>query len=208
VQKNVLKSVKKYDINNRKSFVIHLYNSNTPNIFDFKMEEEKFGKINYINKNIDIVYLMDSTGSMGDEVKIASNLLIQHAQSLHKNNPEMNFQFGFVYYNDPIDINTDYNDFLQLTKDINKVGRFCENWKIQSGGDAAEDWVGGYNLSINRINWRNGKRFIIHVCDAPAHGKKYSKNENDNHKEEKYDIELDNMMKECLKMKIEIIGIY
>jgi len=66
---------------------------------------------------------MDSTGSMGDEVKIASNLLIQHAQSLHKNNPEMNFQFGFVYYNDPIDINTDYNDFLQLTKDINKVGK-------------------------------------------------------------------------------------
>jgi hypothetical protein len=84
-----------------------------------------------VNKNIDIVYLMDSTGSMGDEVKIASNLLIQHAEALNKNNPEYNFQFGFVYYNDPIDVNSDYNDFLQLTKDINKVGRFCENWKIQ-----------------------------------------------------------------------------
>ena len=161
-----------------------------------------------VNKNIDIVYLMDSTGSIGDEVKIASNLLIQHAQSLYKNNPEKNFQFGFVYYNDPIDVNTDYNDYLQLTKDINKVGRFCDNWKIQDGGDLSEDWVGGYNLSINGINWRNGKRIIVHVCDAPAHGKKYSKNENDNHKEEKYDIELDNMMKECAMKNIEIIGIY
>lgn len=146
---------------------------------------------------------MDSTGSMGDEVKIASNLLIQHAQSLHKNNPEMNFQFGFVYYNDPIDVNTDYNGFLQL---LIKQDRFCENWKIQNGGDEVEDWVGGYNLSVNGINWRNGKRIVIHVCDAPAHGKKYSKNENDNHKEEKYDIELDNMMKECAKKNIEIIG--
>jgi hypothetical protein len=65
-----------------------------------------------VNKNIDIVYLMDSTGSMGEEVKIASNLLIKHAQSLYKNNPEYDFQFGFVYYNDPIDANTDYNDYL------------------------------------------------------------------------------------------------
>ena len=172
------------------------------------MEEEKIEKINYINKNIDIVYLMDSTASMGDEVKIASNLLIQHAGALNKNTHEYNFQFGFVYYNDPIDINTDYNDFLQLTKDINKAGRFCENWKTQSGGDIAEDWVGGYNLSINGIKWRNGKRIIIHVCNAPAHGKKYSKNENDNHKEDKYDIELDNIMKEYAKKNIEIIGIY
>ena len=151
---------------------------------------------------------MDSTGSMGEEVKIASNLLIQHSRSLHKNNSEYNFQFGFVYYNDPIDVNTDSNDYLQLTSDINKVGRFCENWVVQNGGDAAEDWVGGYNLSINEINWRNGKRIIIHVCDAPAHGKKYSKNEYDNHKDKKYEIELDNMMKECANKNIEIIGIY
>ena len=79
---------------------------------------------------------------------------------------------------------------------------------VQNGGDTSEDSVGGYNLSINKINWRNGKRIIIHVCDAPAHGKKYSKNEDDNHKDKKYEIELDNMMKECAKKNIEIIGIY
>ena len=33
--------------------------------------------------------------------------------------------------------------------------------KYKSGGDAAEDWVGGYNLSINGINWRNGKKLLF-----------------------------------------------
>ena len=32
------------------------------------------------------------------------------------------------------------------------------------------------------MKWKDGKRIIVHICDAPAHRKKYSKDSNDNHK--------------------------
>ena len=57
-----------------------------------------------------------------------------------------------------------------MTKDINKIKVFCDNWSNQSGGDGAEDWVGGYDIALNKILWRKGKRIIVHICDSPAHG--------------------------------------
>lgn len=52
------------------------------------------------------------------------------------------------------------------------------------------------------------KKIIAHICDAPAHGKKYSKNSNDNHKESKIEKELDNLMTKCAQNNFEIVGLY
>ena len=165
--------------------------------------------INSINtKIIDIVYLIDTTGSMRDEVKTASNLVIQNMVNLEKLHPDIDFKFGLIYYNDPVDVSTDFNDYLQLTKDINKIRNFCDKWKTQDGGDTAEDWAGGYKIALYYIYWRNGKKIIVHICDAPAHGEKYSKKEGDNHKDKIYENELDNLMKNCAEKNIEIVGMY
>ena len=32
------------------------------------------------------------------------------------------------------------------------------------------------------MKWKDGKRIIVHICDAPAYRKKYSKDSNDNNK--------------------------
>ena len=135
------------------------------------------------NKIVDIIYLIDS---MGLETKNASILIIQNSIDLNKKYPNIDFQFGTIFYNDPIDCPNENNDFFQLTKDINKIKVFCDNWSNQSGGDGAEDWVGGYDIALNKILWRKGKRIIVHICDSPAHGQKYSKNSDDNHKEKKF----------------------
>ncbi len=50
-------------------------------------------------------------------------------------------------------------------------------------GEEAEDWVGGYAIALDKINWRNKDKIIVHICDAPAHCKKYSKGSGDNHKD-------------------------
>ena len=174
-----------------------------------KEKNEKQLKINYkISNCIDVVYLIDSTGSMSAELKIASSFAIENADNLSKNYPDNDFQFGVIYYNDPIDASTDFNDFLQLTKDMEAIKQFCNNWTSQDGGDTAEDWAGGYSIALDKIKWRDGKRIIVHICDAPAHGAKYSKDESDNHKEEIYEYQLDDLMKRCAQNKIMIIGIY
>ena len=78
---------------------------------------------------------------------------------------------------------------------------------MQYGGDVAEDWAGGYDFALNKINWRKGRKFIIHICDAPAHGELFSKDCDDNHKEQKYENDLKKNIIECAKRKIEIIGV-
>ena len=161
-----------------------------------------------INKKIDIIYLIDSTGSMGEEVNNASNLAIDNADSLSKKYPYHDFQFGFIYYNDPIDCLSDFNDFLQLTKDMEEIKNFCNNWRIQGGGDEAEDWAGGYSIALNEIKWRDGRRIIVHICDAPSHGAKFSKNAGDNHRGKEFEDKLDDLIQKCAENKIEIIGIY
>ena len=184
-------------------------NNNKPleKIIDNNFDNLIYKEPDFINE-IDIIYLIDSTGSMGDELKNATKLSINNSNYLYKYYPNIDFKFGFIYYNDPIDIETDSNDYLQLTKDFNKICKFFDNRKNQCGGDAAEDWAGGYDIALKKIKWRKGKRWIIHICDAPAHGELFSKNSYDDHKEKKYEDDLINNIKECADKNIEIIGVY
>ena len=159
-------------------------------------------------ETVDIIYLIDSTGSMGEETKNASKIVITNSEHFKQTYPKIDFQFGIIYYNDPIDVGGEYNDFFQLTKDLEQLKNFCDNWENQEGGDGAEDWVGGYKLALDKIKWRNGRKIIYHICDSPAHGRKYSKEFDDNHQEEKYEKELDTLMERCAKEGIEIVGYY
>jgi hypothetical protein len=43
------------------------------------------------------------------------------------------------------------------------------------GGDGAEDWVGGYELALNKMDWRKGIKLIIHIADDGAHGEEFTK---------------------------------
>ena len=170
--------------------------------------EENKNNMNKDKKIIDIVYLIDSTGSMGIEVKIASKLVINNSKKLLKNYKNNDYQFGIIFYNDPIDCESDFNDYFQLTKDIKKLKEFSDKWTLQGGGDLAEDWVGGYEIALSEIKWRNGEKIIVHITDAPGHGKKYSKGWGDDHEDEKFELQLDNIMERCAKENIKIIGIY
>jgi len=163
---------------------------------------------NPIPKIIDIVYLIDSTGSMGDEVKNASKLVNDNADYLTGKFTLYDFQFGVIYYSDKIDCETDKDGFYPLTKDLKEIKNFCDKWEIQSGGDEAEDWAGGYEIALNEMKWRDDKRIIVHICDAPAHGEKFSKNCDDNHKERMHEKKLEDLIKKCAEDNIIIVGIY
>ena len=142
------------------------------------------------------------------KLKLHLFFAIKNAENLSKNHPYHDFQFGIIYYNDPIDCNMDFNGFLELTKDIEEIKNFCNNWKTQAGGDGAEDWAGGYSIALNKIKWRDGRKIVVHICDSPAHGAKFSKNSDDNHKGKEFENELDDLIKRCAENKIEIVGIY
>jgi len=82
-------------------------------------ENKKNNKI--INKVVDIVYLIDATGSMNYEIKAARENVILVLNELQKNYKDYDFQFGAVFYRDKIDVKDEKDDYFPLTK---KYGGF------------------------------------------------------------------------------------
>jgi len=170
--------------------------------FDEKKEKERIK--NKIKKSVDIVYLIDATGSMGSEINAANQKVESILEELENKfkNLNLSFNFGAVFYRDRIDCKDDINEYIPLTDNIVKLKQFISKIKAKGGGDTPEDWVEGYNLALNKMNWRNGIKLIIHIADAGAHGKEFSKND-------KYDKEgpkLKEHIKKCVENNINIVG--
>lgn len=155
-----------------------------------------------ISKDFDIVYALDSTGSMGGYLAAARNQCINISNQLQSELPQYDFQFGAVFYRDPIDCPGEKNHTYQLKKDVNKLKTELGSETATGGGDGPEDWVGAYECSCDNIAWRNGTRLIIHIADAPAHGSEWCKENN----HEDQNSKLYPMIQKCADKNIKIKG--
>ena len=176
------------------------------NLPDINKEEDKEKKIfEKRKKEVDIVYLIDATGSMGFEINAAKENVIDIFQQLKKNYKDYEFRFGSVFYRDKIDRPEDKKEepeFFEFTDDMEGLKEKISKVEAYGGGDGAEDWVGGYDIALNKMKWRNGIKLIIHIADAGAHGKEFSKGD----KHEDQGPLLPPKIEECVKQNINIIG--
>lgn len=138
-----------------------------------------------IENEFDIVYLMDATGSMGDYLAAVRDQCKNIFNEVKRELTKFDFRFGAVFYRDPVDSPNEKNNIYSLKKDKDILKDQISLEKPYGGGDGPEDWVGGFDLALNRINWGNGIRLIIHIADAPAHGSEwcgFSNHNEENHK--------------------------
>ena len=154
------------------------------------------------SNEFDIVYLLDATGSMGSYLKAASEQCINISNKLTSELPQFDFNFGAVYYRDPVDCKNEKNHTYSLKSDVNKLKSEIASERATGGGDGPEDWVGAYDMALDNIAWRNGTRLIIHIADAPAHGSQWGGEYN--HEEE--NSKLYPMVQKCVDKNIKIIG--
>ena len=167
---------------------------------NFEDEEEK--EDIKINKEADIVYLIDATGLMGRQINSVNDYAIEIVDKLKKNYKEFKFCFGVAFYRDKLDSPKDKNEYIPLTDNIEDLKKKISKIEPYGGGDKPNDWVEGYNLALNKMNWRNGIKLIIHITNSGAHGQEFSR-------EDKYPEEgpkLTNLIEECAKKNINIIG--
>ena len=158
--------------------------------------------INNGNNDFDIVFLVDATGSMSSYIIAAKEETKNIADELRKLYPEKMFQYGYIFYRDPIDSKNDKHDVIDLTDNVNSLPAQINVISATGGGDIPEDWVGAYKLANEKISWRNGIKVIIHLADAGAHGKLFTKNDKYPEEEEKLIYELDR----CAEKGIKIFG--
>jgi hypothetical protein len=149
----------------------------------------------------DVLYLCDATGSMSGAIEAAKNQCVAISHELQSRLPQFQFQFGAVFYRDPVDSLSDRHEQFPLSNDIRLLQSQIGTVIAYGGGDGPEDWVGAYRLALN-MKWRAGNRLIIHLADAPAHTREFC-NRN-NHEEEKGKLPI--LIRQCAASKIKIIG--
>jgi len=164
-----------------------------------------------VSHEYNVCFIIDNTSSMGSWINvikdICNNLFKEIVQKFNK----YKFYFGCVLYADHISIETDKNYKINFTQDENEFKSKLEEIEMQNGDDVAEDWVSGFQIALDELNWGNGTKLIFHIADAPHHGKIFNTDKkDDNFLDEEDDINGKNLIKlikNCSERNIKITGI-
>ncbi len=117
----------------------------------------------------DIVFLVDATGSMGDEINYLKMDLQAIMKDIKDTLPKIDFNLGAVFYRDTTDkYITRQSD---LNSDITVTSEFINQNDAGGGGDFPEAVHRGLDAAINHLSWREDAmtKVIFLVLDAPPH---------------------------------------
>jgi hypothetical protein len=119
--------------------------------------------------NLDILFLLDSTGSMDDEISALQSSMLSIADQIDHLRPRPDLRFGLVTYRDRGDAyviaKVDFTDRVRAFSDqLSQV-------RASGGGDYAESLNEALHTSIYEMDWREEDtiRLIFLVADAPPH---------------------------------------
>jgi len=118
---------------------------------------------------LDLVFLVDATGSMGDEIdKLKSSLRSITAEvSRLPSNPDL--CLGLVAYRDRGD--AFFVRSHDLTNDVNAFQGVLNALQAAAGGDGPEAMNEALHEAVHRISWRGAQstRLLLLLADAPPH---------------------------------------
>ncbi|KAK7227610.1 hypothetical protein V2G26_015613 [Clonostachys chloroleuca] len=117
----------------------------------------------------DLLFLIDTTSSMHPYIDAAKKQVKDIMEDIDRTFlKEAEIRMAVVGYRDHTDKpNIEFQDF---TTDVDLVRSFIDKLKATGGDDFPEDVLGGLDKVVN-ANWKNQTRCVIHIGDAPPHGK-------------------------------------
>jgi Mg-chelatase subunit ChlD len=115
--------------------------------------------------DVDIVVVLDVTGSMKPYFDAIRMTLIPHLQEIVADYDS--FRIGMVFYKDY------YDEFLNrvfpFTTDFNRLQREVNTIRVGGGGDIPEAVHEALFAGATRLSWAADKRIMILIGDAPPH---------------------------------------
>lgn len=126
----------------------------------------------YPMPRIDVVFLIDSTGSMADEIREVKTHIIKIVKDVESGQPSPDIRVGVVTYRDHEKEEREYvYRKFELSNDVESALNFIEGIQAQGGGDLPEAVADGLNAAINSMNWDSyAKKIVFLIGDAPPHG--------------------------------------
>lgn len=118
---------------------------------------------------LDVLFLLDATGSMGDEITQIQRTIDEIAARIDQFDPRPELRLGLVSYRDRGDAyvtNLDAN----FTADVPSFRQALLQVRADGGGDTPEDLNSGLEVAIRQMSWQpDSVRLMFLVADAPAH---------------------------------------
>ena len=119
---------------------------------------------------LDLVFLIDATGSMADEIDKLKGTLRSISAEVSRLPSQPDICFGLVAYRDKGD------DFLLRSHDFtDDVGGFLQNalypLRAAAGGDYPEAMNEAFHETVHNLSWRGegATRMVVLLADAPPH---------------------------------------
>jgi hypothetical protein len=119
-------------------------------------------------KKVDVAFIIDATGSMGDEINYLKSELYDIMQRA-KDSLNIDLQLGSVFYRDRTD---DYLfKYSQFSSDLSKSTNFIKENAAGGGGDFPEAIDIAMDMTLNSMKWRDSAfaKIVFIVLDAPPH---------------------------------------
>lgn len=115
---------------------------------------------------VDVVFAVDTTGSMGGLIEGAKRTVWSIATHIRQTEPDAELRIGLVAYRD---IGDDYvTRDLALTGDLDAVFAELAGYRADGGGDTPEDVAAALYDAVHKMRWRDDARKLVFlVGDAP-----------------------------------------
>ncbi|CAD8119766.1 unnamed protein product [Paramecium sonneborni] len=123
---------------------------------------------------IDVVFIMDLTGSMRSWKDMVQNTITKIIDQFLNSINGFQVRVAFVGYRDICDKDNKIV-YWNFTKKIDEIRNFISKLEVKGGGDEAEDVVSGFEQAL-KLNFSHHEESILCtflLADAPCHGRDY-----------------------------------
>ena len=146
--------VRKWGIDEKEIF-------NHPSMFQTKPE---------LNKNeLDIAFIVDTTGSMSDELEFLKEELKDVIKTVKYDKPNLDIRIATVFYRDEGDeyVVKKFGFRENIQEVVNKI----KEQEAGGGGDFPEAVDFAFEEAVDNLEWREGaaNKMIFWIADAPLH---------------------------------------
>jgi Mg-chelatase subunit ChlD len=119
---------------------------------------------------IDVVFAIDTTGSMSDEIQTVKEKIKNMARDIKSGRPSPDVRFGLVAFRDRGD---DYVvKSFPFTRDIQGFSSLVNALNADGGGDTPESVNEALDVAVNKMNWERGQgtqKLVFLIGDAGPH---------------------------------------
>lgn len=134
-------------------------------------QQIKEANSNNNSRNVDIVFLVDNTGSMGGEIDVViKNLsnIIENISNLALLTGKV--RYGAIKYQDYEDVYL--SEKIDLTENVNSVTSFINGMRADGGGDFPEAAAEAFRQA-SEMSWNaDSIKLVFWIADAPPHPSK------------------------------------